>query len=199
MAPISATEIVVALDVDGVLVTDGDGGHWLDVVAAELALTAADFDPFFQAHWADVVTGKRAIDDALRVFMPGLDVELVLRRWFEESSTVNEEIVAAAKEWRAGGARLVLATNQEHRRAAFLREHLSQHLELAEVFYSADLGVGKPDARFFGAADKRLGGARVVFIDDALANVEAARAHGWHGIHYPHDADWREQVDRLLA
>lgn len=188
------SEVVAALDVDGVVVAAGTE-HWLDLVAAEFDLTAADFDPWFSAHWADVVTGKRGIEEALAAFADDFDVERFLQRWFEESSTINQEIVAAATDWRAAGARVVLATNQEHRRAAFLRDHIGAHLLVDDVLYSADLGVGKPDARFFGAADKRLGGARVVFIDDALANVEAARAHGWHAIHYPHDADWRAQVE----
>lgn len=195
MAASSPTDLVIALDVDGVLVHDGHGGGWLDVVAAEFGLTAEDFHPWFREHWAGVVTGQRAVEDALSEFAHPLDVERFLARWFEESSAVNEEIVAAAKQWSAFGARLVLATNQEHRRAAHLRNHLAAHLDLADVLYSADLGVGKPSALFFGAADKRLDGAPVVFIDDAIANVEAARAHGWHAIHYPHDADWREQVD----
>lgn len=189
---------MVALDVDGVLVHDGKGEHWLDVVARELDMTPEDFHPFFQQHWPAVVTGQRAVEDALREFFPDLDAELLLRRWFEESTDINEEIVVAAKQWQANGARLVLATNQEHRRAAHLRQQLGAHLDLADVLYSADLGVGKPDARFWGAADRRLDGAHVVFIDDALGNVESARAHGWHAIHYPHDADWREQVDRYF-
>ena len=198
MAATSPSDLVVALDVDGVLVDANRDDHWLDSVAAELDLTAADFDPWFATHWVDVVTGKRAIEAALATFAEGFDVEGFLRRWFEASSTLNDEVVEAARSWSAAGARLVLATNQEHRRAAHLREHLGAQLPLDDVFYSADFGVGKPSAKFFGFADARLDGARVVFIDDARANVESARAHGWHAIHYPHDADWREQVDRYF-
>jgi putative hydrolase of the HAD superfamily len=194
VAPHSRTDVVVALDVDGVLVEAGTD-HWLDVVAAEFGLTPDYFDPFFQTHWAHVVTGQRAVEHALSSFDPDLDVERFLLRWFEQSSTINYEIIDAARQWRARGARLVLATNQEHRRAAFLAEQLAAHVEIDDVFYSAALGVGKPSAKFFGLADARLGGAPVVFVDDALGNVEAARAHGWHAVHYPHDADWREQVD----
>lgn len=188
-------DLVVALDVDGVLVEVGHDDHWLDIIGDEFGLAPSDLDPFFRDHWAEVIVGRRAIEAALAEFAPDLDAERFLLRWFEESARLNDEIVVAATEWSARGARLVLATNQEHRRAAFLKDYFARHLDVADVFYSADLGVGKPDARFFGAADKRLNGARVVFIDDVLANVESARAHGWHGIHYPHDEDWREQVD----
>ena len=192
------SDVVVALDVDGVLVEVGHDDDWLDIIGAEFDLTHADLAPFFADHWSDVIVGRRPIEDALAAFAPTLDCERFLLRWFEESTRINHEMVDAANEWCAAGARLVLATNQEHRRASYLRTLLREHLEVIDIFYSADLGVGKPDARFFGAADKRLNGARVVFIDDVLANVESARAHGWHGVHYPHDGDWREQVARYF-
>ena len=55
------TDLVIALDVDGVLVTDGQGEHWLHVVARELDMPAEDVEPFFQQHWAHVVTGQRTV------------------------------------------------------------------------------------------------------------------------------------------
>ena len=187
--------LVIALDVDGVLVEVGLNDNWIDIIGGEFGLTMLDLEPFFQNHWEPVVTGRRAVEEALAEFAPSLDADRFLRRWCEESTRINTEMIEAAAAWAAAGARIVLATNQEHRRAAYVKTLIGGHVELTDVFYSADLGVGKPDQRFFGAADKRLGDARVVFIDDAVANVEAARAHGWHAIHYPHDRDWREQVD----
>ncbi len=190
-----AADLVIALDVDGVLVEVGYDDHWLDIIGAEFGLAMDDLTPFFQDYWEPVVTGRRAVEDALGEFRPTLDADRFLQRWCEESTRINHEMIDAAKQWQTNGARLVLATNQEHRRAAFVRELIGQHVDLVDVFYSADLGVGKPDSRFWGAADKRLGPAQVVFIDDALGNVESARAHGWHAIHYPDHTDWREQVD----
>ena len=49
------------------------------------------------------------------------------------------------------------------------------------LFFSCDVGVAKPDEAFFKAVAHRLGrsGKELLFIDDALTNVEGARAAGW--------------------
>ena len=51
---------------------------------------------------------------------------------------------------------------------------------------SYEIGHRKPHAAFFahcqGLADASP--QEIVFIDDLPANVEAAQAHGWHGIVY---------------
>ena len=44
----------------------------------------------------------------------------------------------------------------------------------------------KPQPEIFQLLQTRhaLVPARTVFVDDLVANVEAARAHGWQGIHF---------------
>jgi putative hydrolase of the HAD superfamily len=62
------------------------------------------------------------------------------------------------------------------------------------------LGSAKPDPAIY-AAFVRLTGAdpgRTVFFDDLPANVDAARAAGWHAHRIDPDADPPEQVRRLL-
>jgi FMN phosphatase YigB (HAD superfamily) len=104
------------------------------------------------------------------------------------------------------GCRVVLATNQEHRRAAFLRERLGALMPIDDVLYSADLGSQKHEAAFFERASERLGlgaGRRgdVVFVDDLEHNVDQARAAGWCAVHAPPGgpvATWVAEADRLL-
>lgn len=52
------------------------------------------------------------------------------------------------------------------------------------VFWSADLKITKPDSRVFEAVGARTltPPSDIVFIDDSLTNVRAARASGWDGI-----------------
>lgn len=53
--------------------------------------------------------------------------------------------------------------------------------------FSGDHKIIKPDAAIYQLATKRFGiaGQDTVFIDDSLPNIEAARAHGWRGVHLP--------------
>ena len=63
--------------------------------------------------------------------------------------------------------------------------------------FSADVKAAKPQPDIFRMLESRydLLPARTVFIDDLLANVEAARSHGWHAIHF----ESATQLEPLLA
>lgn len=53
-----------------------------------------------------------------------------------------------------------------------------------DIVYSHEVGLAKPDPRIYALASRRLGlnPAEIAFLDDDLANVEAARAAGWHAV-----------------
>jgi putative hydrolase of the HAD superfamily len=65
--------------------------------------------------------------------------------------------------------------------------------------FSAHEGVVKPERAIYALATERwqLRASRTVFIDDAVVNVEAARAFGWHAIHYQGAADCAERLRAL--
>lgn len=52
--------------------------------------------------------------------------------------------------------------------------------------FSGDVQLTKPDPAIYQLLQTRhaLEPAQTVFIDDLLGNVQAARAQGWHGIHF---------------
>jgi putative hydrolase of the HAD superfamily len=91
----------------------------------------------------------------------------------------------------------VLATNQEHWRAAFLAERVGEVFPLHAVLYSADLGTTKDDAAFFDLASDRLGVSLrrdVVFADDAEENVASARSAGWSAHFVTRTNGWADAV-----
>jgi glucose-1-phosphatase len=57
---------------------------------------------------------------------------------------------------------------------------------LDPMIFSSEIRALKPSAAAFAAAEARLGfaGDAVLFIDDAPANVAAARRRGWDAIHF---------------
>jgi FMN phosphatase YigB (HAD superfamily) len=68
----------------------------------------------------------------------------------------------------------------------FVREVFPDGYTLDPMFWSAELGLTKADARAYAAVEARLGvnpGA-IVLIDDSLANVALAREIGWDAIHF---------------
>ena len=78
-----------------------------------------------------------------------------------------------------------VATNQDARRLGALGPVLAG-LDVDGVFASCDLGVRKPDRAFFDTVRSVLGVAPgdCVFVDDAPANVDGARAAGLEALQY---------------
>lgn len=69
-----------------------------------------------------------------------------------------------------------------------------------EIFASYELGVVKPDARFFEHVLAATGSRpeETVFVDDGPHNVEAAKALGIHTLCPANGEDWREELTALL-
>lgn len=198
----------LALDVDGVLLDPerGGSGHWTEDLERRYGITRDQVRrTFFMRTWDDVVNGRRPIESALAESLAEIgsdvDVEDVLTCWFEADFAIIDAAIELARQASAAGCVVVLATNQEHRRAAFLRERLP--LDLDDVLYSADLGVQKHEAEFFELASIRLGvpddrRCDIVFVDDAEHNVAQARAAGWRAIHAAPGAAWIPDARRAL-
>jgi HAD superfamily hydrolase (TIGR01509 family) len=67
-------------------------------------------------------------------------------------------------------------------------QHLCSEYGLHRLGHGAltsfEAGITKPHERIYAEAERRfaLEPAATVFVDDRVANVEAARSRGWHGI-----------------
>ena len=69
---------------------------------------------------------------------------------------------------------------------------------LEPLFLSCELRACKPSDAAFAAVEAALGMARgqILFIDDTLANVEAARSRGWEAIHFTGNAALMAELAR---
>ena len=201
----------LALDVDGVLLDPdrGGAGHWTNELTTRFGIERAQLrEAFFMRSWDDVVNGRRAIEDALAEALtlidPAVDVESVLSCWFDADYVPFEQTFELARRAGTAGCRVVLVTNQEHRRADFLRRRIGAVVPLDRVVYSAAVGSQKHDPRFFEVASEELGLSasqrhEVVLVDDVLNNVHVARAAGWRAVHAPTDQPWHAEVAELLG
>jgi putative hydrolase of the HAD superfamily len=172
------------LDVDGVLLRGrpADGRPWATGLEADLGVSPeALHRGFFAVHWDEIVVGRAGLMErlvpALAGIAPGVPAERLVEYWFAQDSRVDEAVLADVAALRAAGVAVHLATNQEHLRAAWLRERFGGLVD--GVWYSAALGVKKPEAGFFAAAGAGWPAGSVMLVDDTAANVAAARAAGW--------------------
>lgn len=201
----------LALDIDGVLLDPdrGGAGHWTNELTARFGITRDEFRrAFFMTAWDDVVNGRRPIEPAvaaaLEVISSTATVEDVLACWFEADYVPIDAAIGFAQRAVASGTRVVLVTNQEHRRARFLTERLGAVFKLDGIVYSADVGAQKHEAEFFNVASERLGippdrRAGVLFVDDRVGNVRQANVSGWTAIHADAGGAWIGEAERVLG
>lgn len=193
---------VLVLDIDGVITQPAP--DWPEKLQAAWGLSTDELQVFFDsAPFAQVLAGRLDVYVALHEWLEprGLAdrVQEFVGYWFDNDSIVDREVLAMADGWRQRtGGRVFAASNQEHHRVVFLRDHLGLGAHVDEIVYSAALGVCKPDRVFFTNAQARMAvtAARaILFVDDRPANVDGARMCGWRAALYR----GRDSLARVLA
>jgi putative hydrolase of the HAD superfamily len=194
----SGGNAVLVLDLDGVVVRGhAEGGRWDMHLERDLGISIAALqEHFFAPHWQRIATGDAEILEVLHAVWwrlgTAVEPQQLLDYWFAADSLIDSDVLAAVDAWRETGRPAFLATVQEHRRARYLMETLGLARHFDAILYSADLGAAKPEPRFFERAHARLPAvapADVIFLDDHLPNVEAAKGFGWRARHYATVAD----------
>lgn len=133
-------------------------------------------------------TGQVTFPEFAGAVMRELGFEIPLHRFteiFEWSLTPNREIFRLV-ERVLSGFRIALCSNTSEPHWALERRRLPFADRFDPVVLSCRVGAMKPDRRIYDALSSLSGVAHreIVFIDDAPANVEGARAAGIHAIRY---------------
>ncbi|WP_030674950.1 HAD-IA family hydrolase [Streptomyces sp. NRRL B-1347] len=196
------TATCVILDIGGVLELTPETG-WARRWEARLELPPGAVHERMRDVWragsvgsiserevhAQVAARLALTEPQVTAFMAGL--------WTEYLGTPNEELIAYVRRLR-GRCRLGILSNSfvgaREREAALY--HFDDLVE--QIVYSHEIGIEKPDPRAFEAACASLaaGPENCLFIDDAAANVEAARAVGMQA--HLHEAN-AETIARIAA
>ncbi len=195
---------ILMVDVDGVLVhgRPADGLPLFTYLERDLGLPAPLLQQeFFKPYWVGIVTGQEPIEPRLTEVLgriaPHLSAQTLLDYWFENDSRLDRQLLDDLADLREKGTRLYLATNQEHQRAAYLRDVLGLGTHFDGMFYSAALGVRKPSADFYRLVTEAVGiePAAIGFIDDAEENITAAGEFGWKAQHWTPASRLADAID----
>lgn len=155
-----------------------------------------------EPHWALAEVGEITPDEchtrtAARLGVsPDVAVALVTAAFASEPDEVLARYVAGVRERDIVVA--ALTNNMSCESELLARPELARLFDLAVS--SADARLAKPDLAFFRHAETRLQatGDQVVFLDDAVANVEAASNLGWRAIRYTSTAQAIEAIEAAL-
>ena len=120
--------------------------------------------------------------------------------WREYLGTPNTELIDYARQLRPRYRTGILSNSfvgaREKEQAAYSFEDL-----VDDIVYSHEAGMSKPDPRIYALACTRLGvrPEETVFVDDKVYCVAGAREAGMHAVHFQHNTQAIEDIDRLLA
>jgi putative hydrolase of the HAD superfamily len=199
-----ALRVTLVLDLDGVVVTgNADGKPWYENLERDLGIRPPDLQKLFfrSADFSSLMVGQADLFEALRHVWPQLrcaaSVEAFVDYWFSSHSGLDRDVLAAVDRVRHEGKPSFLATNQEHHRARYVWNTLGLSEHFDGMIYSAELGAQKPNPEFFARAVGRLPARKpgeILFLDDSLANIEAAARSGWNALHYRNIEDLRRAL-----
>lgn len=158
--------------------------------AAAGALEAAIFEGY-GGDWAEFDRGRIGVAEivrriARRTALPAADVRAVVEA-VPHALQPRDDTVALLARLHADGAVLHFLSNMPRPYAEHLdRRHPDVMARFRSGVYSARVGLIKPESAIFAAAAAAFGatGHDLVLLDDILANVEAARASGWHALQF---------------
>ncbi len=194
---------VIACDVDGVLVHGMTDGRydWQDALARDFGISQDEVAAFFRDDWDACILGEADLCDVLPPYLKrwgyGGTVDDFLAFWFANDSNLDHDLIEEIS-GLGSRCRLVLATNQDRHRAAYLWNELGLSRRFERMFASSAMGARKPETQFWQMIADELGeatGPDVLLIDDSEKNVDAARRFGWQAVHYGDRAD----LDHLIG
>ena len=124
------------------------------------------------------------------------ELHLFDERWVETLGGPIEENVALMRRIRATGRPVHALSNFASVKFAIARQMYDFLNEFDVCVVSGHVGAAKPDSRIYKILFERAGRRpeELVFIDDSLRNVEAARALGMAAIHYTSGVDLESEL-----
>lgn len=124
------------------------------------------------------------------------ELHLFDERWVETIGGPIEENVALMRRLKAAGRPVYALSNFATVKFAIARNMFDFLGEFDHAVISGHVGVVKPDPRIFEILFERSGRRpeELLFIDDQLKNVEAARALGMPAIHFAPGVDLEREL-----
>jgi len=186
----NATIATVLFDADGVLQDPIE--RWRAAFGKTFALASDVLDAFVQS--------VAAVDLGHLTRADGFSNELnaTLHKWdlagrsvevlqILNAIRVDMDIIKIVQDLRGRGIHCHLATNQQSHRARHMSEVLGYRHLFDREFYSCQIGIAKPDIRFFKFVLSELDvtPSSVLFIDDREENVASAIEAGLQASLFP--------------
>jgi putative hydrolase of the HAD superfamily len=194
---------IVLFDVDGVLL---NGESFSIQLERDFGISKATMQPFFKSSLPASTIGASDMKQDLVPYLKAWGwkgtVDEFVDYWFKAEHVIDEPLIEYVETLSASGIGCYLATNQEKYRIAYILEKMEFEHIFDGQFVSSEMGVKKPDPKYFEQVIEKLqphDPSEILFWDDRIENVEAARAAGLQAEVYSSFEAFDDQMKELLG
>ncbi len=207
--------IRIFFDIDGVLI---DGFHtkqerrkrWDTDLQKDLGIDQDRFQQIFSGWFLEVLQGRldfeEEMDRWLRSHGYAVAAKKVIDYWHEKDSNLNRSVFNVVEKLTPHqDVKLYTATNQSHKRIAYLSDVLGWKNHFDDFYYSARLGCLKHDPQYFAQIEEALQfdpyQEAPLYFDDDPRNIEVSSARGWNSVLVdgPEDVVNHSIIQKLLS
>lgn len=195
---------LVLFDADGVTI---NGEPFSKELTRKYNIPPESTLKFFKGIFKDTKTNHADLREVIAPFLKEWgwvkSIDEFLDEWFKyEHQQINQELINYISALRKKGVSVALATNQEKYRAQYILEKMGFGKIFDRTYFSAHLGLKKPDAAFFRKITEdwpQIQKDEVLFWDDMEENILAAREFGWNAEVYKDFEDFKEKMNHYLS
>jgi len=174
----------ICFDADGVVVNPQM--QFALLRETEFGISKEMVKPFFDGIFNDCLIGKAELLDVLPPFLHNWNwrksPEEFVSLWLKTDHVIDTKIISTIKRLQLQGIICCLATSQEHHRAEYMKKDMGFIDLFDHLFISCEMGTQKPDDAYFHIIETQLQlpGESILFWDDRIRNINAAKARGWN-------------------
>ena len=156
------------------------------------AYVGTDMEDEFEAGRISAAEFRRQLRELCHLRCSDRELDLAIADMFWE----NQEVCALVPLLKVRYRLLLLSNTNAIHADRFLKQFADTLRHFDHLVLSHEVNVRKPNPRIYHHACERAGtpAGQCLFVDDLPANVEGARACGWHGVLYRHGEDLRERL-----
>jgi HAD superfamily hydrolase (TIGR01509 family) len=192
----------ILFDADGVLI---NGKSFSTQLEKDFGISPELTTSFFVNEFSSCLIGTTDLKEKIEPYLKRWgwkgSVNDLLNYWFEVEHSIDKELINYIQYLRSKGIKCIVETNQEKYRAEYMLNKMGFKETFDEVIASAHLGAKKPDQSFFELILRKMNNTKkddVLFWDDAISNIKAAKSFGIHAEHYTSFKDFKEKMSIYL-
>ena len=192
----------ILFDLDGVVIIN-TGKRFSERLSEKLGISLEVISEFFDKDFRECSFGRADLKEKIAPYLVkwGFDgsVDDLLKFWFENEGTPNNEVLEIVTNLRLKGIKCFVATRQEKYRKEYLLNSVGLKEKFDGIFCTCDIGYDKSEKGYWDYVFQELNlkPQEIMFFCDSQKNVDMAKSLGVCAYFYEGVDFLRKEVKEL--